>query len=99
MRVSCFLNLQIDFILIIFILLSYETADGKLRNETGIFKDNDGNDVFLYVRGYYSYYQPNGLRRDVFYEADQNGYREVANVTQGDIDTFIEPRLIPSLIG
>lgn len=80
-------------------MLRYESGDGKIREEYGIVKNNLGEDIPLEVRGYYSYYQPSGVRRDVFYEADKDGYREIANQTKDEFDQFIERNLIISLAG
>ncbi|XP_037938752.1 endocuticle structural glycoprotein SgAbd-2 [Teleopsis dalmanni] len=58
----------------------YEQSDGSARYERGYFLLID-NVKTLVVVGYYSYRQPDGRYLTVFYNADQNGYRQNQSIT------------------
>lgn len=53
-----------------------ETSDGQERNEYGRIYNRDGNET-LSVNGYYSYTGPDGVKYEVEYEADENGFRPI----------------------
>ncbi|XP_017490586.1 PREDICTED: uncharacterized protein LOC108378793 [Rhagoletis zephyria] len=58
----------------------YELADGTARYERGYFLVYDKVKTLVVV-GYYSYRQTDGRYITVFYNADQNGYRQNQSIT------------------
>ncbi|XP_012161000.1 3-phosphoinositide-dependent protein kinase 1 [Ceratitis capitata] len=58
----------------------YELADGTARYERGYFLIYDKIKTLVVV-GYYSYRQTDGRYITVFYNADQNGYRQNQSIT------------------
>ncbi|XP_039960230.1 uncharacterized protein LOC120774562 [Bactrocera tryoni] len=58
----------------------YELTDGTARYERGYFLIYDKIKTLVVV-GYYSYRQTDGRYITVFYNADQNGYRQNQSIT------------------
>uniref|UniRef100_A0A1A9WGP5 Uncharacterized protein n=1 Tax=Glossina brevipalpis TaxID=37001 RepID=A0A1A9WGP5_9MUSC len=59
----------------------YELFNGSARYERGYFLQIDERKILVVV-GYYSYRMPNGQYVTVFYNADQNGYRQTQTITR-----------------
>ncbi|XP_077288301.1 uncharacterized protein LOC143912794 [Arctopsyche grandis] len=55
---------------------AFETSTGNKREENGFLKKLKNGDNVLVVKGVYSYIGPDNENYQVYYSADENGYRE-----------------------
>ncbi|XP_055605162.1 endocuticle structural glycoprotein ABD-5-like [Uranotaenia lowii] len=82
---------------------SYTLSDGSSIQQTATAKKLDDGRVILVLRGSYSYVTPDGVRHEVSYESDENGYRPQVseNPIQLVVPHFvgIDPKVLASLVG
>lgn len=76
-----------------------ETSDGIKREETGKLVDR-GEFSFVKVKGSYSYTDNDGKLHEVYYIADDKGYRASSGpITELPVPVFIPSAALASLAG
>ncbi|XP_026751362.2 endocuticle structural glycoprotein SgAbd-5-like [Galleria mellonella] len=58
---------------------SFKTSNGISREESGEVRNSGQNNQFIFIRGFYTYTDPDGQEVKVNYIADDNGYQIVSS--------------------